>query len=257
MVNVISIIASIIILIIILVIVIKYRSFRRFLINNFKTCNVVVSGKKGKGKDILFQYIINARKDFYYSNISYGGKHKIVALKDISCSPNTYQELINDKVEKQPHIFKENKDFYISDGSNFLPSQMDSTLHKKFPSMPIFYSLSRHLYNCNIHVNCQSYDRLWKALREQADLYITVKGTIKIFNIFITRMVAYEKLESAKCGLLPMRKRIGNKYSKAQYDKYVAENGLIKVGFIITTKRKLKYDTRAFEKIMLCGRRKH
>ena len=91
---------------------------------HFKNGNVIVSGKKGKGKDLLFQYIINRRRKFYYSNIDYGGKRKIIPLKDVSCSPNTYNSLINDNVEKTPHKFKEKCDIYISDGGSFLPSQI-------------------------------------------------------------------------------------------------------------------------------------
>lgn len=43
--------------------------------------------------------------------------------------------------------------------------------------MPIFYALSRHLYNNNIHVNVQNLGRLWLKLREQADSFIRVLGT--------------------------------------------------------------------------------
>lgn len=46
-----------------------------------------------------------------------------------------------------------------------------------------------------------------------------------------------------------------NKVSKAQYDLYCAQHGNIKNGYIIQFKSKLKYDTRAFEKILLKGKR--
>ena len=55
---------------------------------NFKHCNVLIAGKKGSGKDLLTQWVINKRKDFYYSNISYGLAHKIIKLKQVSCEPN-------------------------------------------------------------------------------------------------------------------------------------------------------------------------
>ena len=55
---------------------------------------------------------------------------------------------------------------------------------------------------------------------------------------------------------MPMKKRMFNKFSKAEYDKYVATNGMIRNGFIISFKNQLKYDTRAFEKILLKGKRK-
>ena len=123
--------------------------------------------------------------------------------------------------------------------------------------MPVFYALSRHLYNCNVHCNTQNIERGWKALREQADFYIQVKRTYKIFNwLFITKYISYDKYESAKQNLLPIKNRLLNKYSKAENDIYNAQNGEIRIGYIFQTKRKLNYDTRAMEKILLKGKRK-
>ena len=252
------IIAIAIMIIVFLVLVIKNHMVNSDTLWNFKHCNVIVAGKKGSGKDILFNWVINKRKDFYYSNISYGGKHKIIKLKDVSCMPNTYYTLINDKVKKTPHLFKEKKDIYISDIGNFLPSYMDSTLYKYFPSMPLFYSLSRHLYDNNVHCNTQNIERGWKALREQADFYIQVKRTFKIFGLlFITKYYSYDRYESAKKQIFPMRQRLMNKYSKAEYDKFRAENGIIQKGFVFQWRWKLHYNTRAFEKILLKGKRKN
>ena len=223
---------------------------------NFKHCNVIVAGKKGSGKDLLFQWVINKRKDFYYSNISYGGAHKIIKLKQVSCEPNDYNNIVNDKIEKQPHRFREGKDIYISDIGIYLPSYMDSTLYKKFPSMPILYALSRHLYDSNIHCNTQNIERGWKALREQADFYVQVKRTYKIGWLFITKYYSYDRYESARQNLLPIKQRLLNKYSKAEADIYKATNGEIQKGYIFQFKRRLKYDTRAMEKILLKGKRK-
>lgn len=252
------IIGFIILAVIIIVLIVKYFIFRNNVLWNFKHCNVIVAGKKGTGKDLVFQYVINHRKDYYYSNISYGGKHKIVSLHDVSVEPNTYNNLVDNNVVKQPHTFKDTKDIYISDIGNFLPSYMDSTLYKKFPSMPIFYSLSRHLYANNVHCNTQNIERGWKALREQADFYIQVKRTYKIFGLlFITKLITYDNYESAKRNLMPIKTRLLNKYSKAEVDIYKATNGDIRKGYLIQTKKKLYYDTRAFEKILLKGKRKH
>ena len=257
MVNFLIIIGLIVLAIVLIVNIIKYFSFKRYLLSGFKDGNVITFGRKRRGKDLVHQYVINQRKDFYYGNISYGGKHKVITLKEVSCEPNTYENFINNNIVKTPHMFKEGKDIYISDIGNFLPSQMDSTLHKKFPSMPIFYSLCGQLYNNNIHCNSQSVERGWKALREQADFYVWAHRTIKLFGyIFITILTTYEKYSSAKEGLMPMKVRLFNKYSKAEHDKFVATNGVIRNGYIIQFKHNLKYDTRAFEKILLKGRRK-
>lgn len=248
--------------ILIAVITIKYIFFKRYLLNNFKSCNVGVEGKKGRGKGLLFQWVINHRKETYYSNVSYSKKgdkrfKEIKSLKEVSCEPNYYENIVNDNIVKTPHKFIESKDIYIDDIGVFLPSYMDSTLYKKFPSMPILYALSRHLYNSNIHFNTQNIERGWKALREQADFYVSVKGTLKLFGfIFITKMVTYEKYESCKQHLLPLKSRFLNKFSKAQKDLYDAKNGVIKKGFIINFKWDLHYDTRIFEKKLLKGRRK-
>lgn len=254
---VIVIIALLVLGLISLALFVNYITNKKYLLDNFKINNVIVAGKKGKGKDMLFQYVINKRKKFYYSNISYGGKHKIIKPREISCEPNNYLSLINETIEKQPHNFKEGADIYLSDGGNILPSQYDSTLHKKFTSMPLYYALSRHLYGSNIHVNVQNFDRLWKALREQADFYIQVKSTRKILGFYITRFYTYDRYDSARNNLLPMKKRMFNKFSKAQYDLYTAQNGEIRKMYIIQRKKDLKYDTRAYEKILLKGRRKH
>ena len=122
---------------------IKQALFTHNVIRNFKKCNVVVAGKKGTGKDLVFNKLINKRHDFYYSNIKYGGKCKLISLKQVSVYPNTYDDFINEKVTKIPRTFREKKDIYISDGGIFLPSYKDSVLYKTYPSMPIFYALSR------------------------------------------------------------------------------------------------------------------
>lgn len=235
---------------------IKQCLFTHSIIQNFKKCNVVVAGKKGTGKDLVFNKVINKRKQEYYSNIKYGGKCHLISLKAVSVYPNTYKEFINENVSKINRSFKEKKDIYISDGGIFLPSYMDSTLYKTYPSMPIYYALSRHLYDSNIHVNVQNYERLWKALREQADFFLTTKKTIKIFGIFFTKCITYDKLQSAMQGLLPIKSRLLNKYSKAEVDLYNSQNGEIKQGWIIQFKHSLHYNTRAFEKIILKGKRK-
>lgn len=238
-----------------LIFFVSYKINKFELLSRFNKGNVIVAGKKGKGKDLLFQYVINNRKKHYYSNIDYGNNYHNVKLKDVSTDLNNYETIVNDKIVKTPHKFLESTDIYISDIGIFLPSYMDSKLYKEFPSMPILYALSRHLYNSNIHCNTQNIERGWKALREQADTYIIVRSTTHIFNLFITRFTLYDKYESAKQNLLPLKKRMINKESKANYDLYNAQNGLIKNMYIIQFKRHLHYDTRAFEKMLLLGDR--
>lgn len=243
-------------LLVLIAFLIKNHAVKSNALWHFKHCNVIVAGKKGSGKDLLFQWVINKRRKPYYANISYGGKYKHISLQDVSVKPNSYINLVNEDITKSKHTIIEKSDIYISDIGNFLPSYMDSKLYQLFPSMPIFYSLSRHLYNNNVHCNTQNIERGWKALREQADFYIIVKRTWKILGLFITKFYTYDRYESAKQHLLPIKTRLINKYSKAQVDLYNASNGDIRVGYILQFKHRLKYDTRAFEKLLLKGKRK-
>lgn len=248
----------IVLALIIIVLAVKHAIFCKNIINNFKSCNVITYGKKGTGKDLLTQWVINQRKnEEYYANLSYGNKYNNVQLKAVSVEPNTYETIVNNVITLGEHKFYEKADIYISDVGIYLPSYMDSILYKKYPSLPIFYALSRHLYECNIHCNCQNLGRVWKALREQADFYINTKKTFKFFGFLIIKCVTYDKYESAQKNLLPLKTRLFNKYSKAQYDLYASQNGDIKSGHIIIRKKDIKYNTRAFEQILLKGERKY
>lgn len=242
------------------------------MIWHFKHGNVIVGGKKGKGKDLLFNYVIHKRHDYYYSNIDYSLPRKmvnadfktlkvysaerinkyreIISLYDVSVYPNTYNNFVREKYEIVPRRFFDGKDIYISDIGNFLPSYMDSTLYKQFPSMPLLYSLSRHLYANNVHCNTQNIERGWKALREQADFFVIVKRTYKIFGLLITKCYSYDRYDSAVKGLMPLRKRSLNKQSKANYDLYVAQNGDIRKFYVFQKTKNITYDTRAFEKFV-------
>lgn len=224
--------------------------FKRHLVHEFERCNVVVAGKKGAGKDLLFQAMITARNKPYYANIDYGGKYEHIGLKAVSLEPNTPRDFIVDNVTEIERRFKEDTDIYISDGGIYLPSYMDAVLYKAFPSLPIFYPLSRHISHSNIHVNTQNFGRVWKALREQADAFVYVKKSVHLPFFIFTKATWYDKYESAEKRLEPVRGRFFNKYSKAETDIYKASNGEIKQGWVIIRKSTIKYDTRAFEKIL-------
>lgn len=240
---------------------------------HFKHGNVIVGGKKGKGKDLIFNYVINKRKDFYYSNIDYSIPHNIVkkgdfqtlknynscklnknreliSLFDVSVFPNTYNNFVREEYFKIHRRFYDKKDIYISDIGNFLPSYMDSQLYKNFPSMPLLYSLSRHLYANNVHCNTQNIERAWKALREQADFFVIVKRTYHIFGLLITKCYSYDNYNSAVNALKPIKKRMLNKFSKANTDMYNASNGDIRKFYVFQRVKKITYDTRAFEKFV-------
>ena len=221
-----------------------------FLKKQFNRCNVIVYGKKGTGKDLLFQAVIKARKKPYYANIDYGySLEKIVSPIDLELGTNDYKNFIHNKIEFVDKNTKpyENKDFYFSDCGIILPSQYDSSLHKDFKGFPLSYALSRHLWLNNIHCNTQNLNRVWKALREQADFYIRMRGVVKLpFGLLLLQYTCYDRYESANQNLEPLNNRLWNDLSKVERDKYNAMNGLVCNQWIIISKKSIKYDTRAF-----------
>jgi hypothetical protein len=240
----------IIIGIIFFILIIYFRSKTKQLIKYFESSSVIVFGKKGKGKDLVFQHVIKNRKKPYYSNIPYGYKYTPLEIKNLDLSPNTFNEFILGKITKVENTLNDSQDFYISDAGVYLPSQYHGLLDKTYMSLPIYYALSRHLNLMNIHINTQALNRVWDKLREQADTYIRVYRTIKIFNLFFTSMIIYDKYQTAKLELLPMKRKFGNEYNNAMFRQYEATNGEIKKLTICTRKKILKYDTRYFKSII-------
>lgn len=258
------IIACVVGVVFLVIAIVKYVIFTKGLIREFDRSNVIVYGKIGRGKGLTTQYVINHRKKPFYSNIPYveeGNPKQITILdnlKEVSCGENDYKHIVEGNIKKTPHKFVESSDIFIDDIGVYLPSYMDSLLYKYYPSMPILYAMSRQLYDMHIHCNTQSLERGWKALREQADFYVKAVCTYKLFGfIFITKLITYDKYESAKANLCPIKTSLFNKYAKAEKELYIAQNGEIKSGYIIQFKKDLHYDTRYFENVLLEGERLH
>ena len=218
----------------------------------FKRCNVIVFGKKGSGKDLLFNKVINLRKEPCYTNIPYSRAYCLDArIQDFAVAPNTYRSFLDDNIQVIDKVLAERMDFYISDGGIALPSQYHGELDKKYPSLPIFYALSRHLTNSNIHINTQNLNRIWDKLREQADTYIRVERTINIFGFLFTTFTVYDYYESAKKCLQPYPHSIfSSSYNTAQRNEYYAVNGRIDRHLICQHKSTVMYDTRYFHKVV-------
>lgn len=235
-----------------IVVLFKHFTTKARIKSAFIEGSVMVSGRKRFGKDILFQTMINARKESYFANIDYGGDYTHIDMKELLLGENTYVNFINGNVKKiDKNESLEKRDIYISDGGIYLPSQADSLLHKIYPSLPITYALSGHLYDNGIHVNTQRLDRVWKALREQADYFVLMrKRCLKLPFFIVLFTTEYTKYDSALQELAPMKSTLFNKYSKAEKELYKAKHGFIKDGLIIVPKHTLKYDTRAFHKVI-------
>lgn len=234
--------------------------------------NIFIFGSKGTGKDMLMQagVYFSKRKTDFISNMDYGYSCKV--LDDLSLVmdiENTFSNLVenNIKVIDKKDIY-EGKHLLISDASIYFPSHEDTLLKRTYPSFPLFYALSRQLYDMPVVVNTQVNGRLWKSLREQVqDGYVQaiktsgfgfIWSSIPILrNYVFVKYRYYEKEESAIRGMLPFKKvALLNKGIDQVYltaggatkEMYQAENGKISEKFVIMKKSKIVYDTREFHK---------
>lgn len=230
----------------------RFSDGKKLLISAFEEGNVIVFGKKGKGKDCCYNKVIDARDKPCYSNIQFNKKLcTIMPIKKLSVEPNTYIDLLEGNVKQINKDLKEDTDYYISDGGILLPSQYSNNLCKMYPSLPIFYALSRHLTNSNIHINTQYLARVWDKLREQADRFIRADGTKNVFGFLITKFTYYEKYDTALSGIEPYKSTglFKSSESRAEEEKHLADYGEIKTGYIIQHKSKIHYDSRYYHKV--------
>jgi hypothetical protein len=213
-----------------------------WLINEFARCNVIVSGKIGSGKDVLFAHVIYLRAAPHYSNVSYDELTEVINLDSLSLFPNTFESCLSGDIVKVVPRFEERRDFYISDGGVYLASQEDKALVTAYPSMPMFFALIRHLYDSHVHVNVQNIGRLWKKLREQADSYIRVLSTTEYDNYLLVKAISYDNYESAERGYTPSDKA-----------RDVMAHGEIKEHSFKVYKWELHYDTRYFRNVFFAA----
>ena len=164
-----------------------------WLVKEFDRCNVMVFGKKGSGKDVLFAHVIALRGEKHYSNIPYDENTEVIELREIAAGNNTFEDCINGTIKKFSPRFEEGCDIYISDAGIYFPNTMYGKLDELYPSLPIFMALSRHLYANNVHTNCQALGRPWKKIREQADSYIEVLRTRCRGDYLLVDIVGYER----------------------------------------------------------------
>ncbi len=172
---------------------VKLTEADMWLVTEFRRCNVMVFGKKGSGKDVLFAHVIALRGEKHYSNIPYSDNTEVIELCEINAGDNTFEDCINGDIEKFDPRFDECCDIYISDAGIYFPNTLHEKLDKLYPSLPVFMALSRHLYNNNVHTNCQALGRPWKKIREQADSYIQVLRTRNRGDHLLLSIVGYEQ----------------------------------------------------------------
>lgn len=239
-----------IILIAVIGLIIYFKKSNKLIKTAFENSSTYTFGAKGKGKDLLFQKVINLRKkEGYYSNIYYGGAYNHLSLKQLNVGGNKVNDLILNTITPIEKIYLfEQRDLYISDAGIYLPNYEDNRLNKEYPEMPLFVAVQRHLLLSNTHINSQAYGRVWKKIREQCDIYIKALKVIKTPFGLIGKIRMYDKESAAEADIRPYRKKLFKKNSLSESDFY-STNGNITERFYFISKRAIKYDTRAFKRI--------
>ncbi len=242
---------------------------RRQLLKLFDDGNVIVTGLRGRGKDLLFSFVTNhhVRQSIksksgryrrkYISNIDYtSGKGYIPFRSDsMLLGGNTFHNFVVGKFNFYSYPYKDGFDYFISDGGVYFPAQYFQMLDKYYPSAPLFFALSRHLGNCNIHFNVQNLNRLWDKIREQADIYILCRSCKVLFGrIAIQKITVYDRYESCIDRRRPFaRFAFRGKEVRMRQAEFDAQYGIIKNMTIVHVLPKKHYNDRIFKDYLLKG----
>ena len=176
----------------------KYDAADQWLVHEFKRCNVMVFGKKGTGKDLIFAHVIALRGEKHYANIPYDYNTEVIELHEVAAGDNTFEDCVNGTVRRFAPRFEEGRDVYMTDIGIYFPSSLHVLLDKLYPSLPVDMALSRQLYNSNRHTNCQAFERPWIKIREQADCYIQTLGTVDCGDYLCVHIRGYDNYDNAK-----------------------------------------------------------
>lgn len=250
---------------------IKFFTSIKRIIKLFENGNVCVTGLRGTGKDMLTANVIARRGDAYVSNMDYiAYKKRLFAPKKVMPFikldfdkldvKNNYKALISGNIVPYDYPYPEKVDIYISDCGVYFPSQYCSQLNKEYEEMPVFQALSRHLGDCNFHVNAQNLNRVWDKIREQSDIYIRCKSCKVLFGrVVVQKVVVYDKYDACVNRVEPFKPspvpflghnkdliRSSNQQRKLDFNE---RNGSVKAYTLIYRNRS-KYDTRLFKKIL-------
>lgn len=225
----------------------------RIVLSYFKYDSVCVFGKKGKGKDILFQYVIRKQKVRPYSNTSYGDSNDLISVSDLRIN-NTFSNAINEEWKKcDDYKIREGADIFISDCGVYLPSQYYSTLDKLYPDLPLFMAVSRHLSNTNVHINTQNIGRVWDKVREQCGYFIKARKTRVIGRLAFTSLIVYDRSDTAEHGVLPFKPARKKRKAEVEAQRldFVATYGLVKAYTLVQLLPRKHYDSRFFKQKIL------
>lgn len=240
-------------LIIVLLSVNKFKKL--YFVRLFSHGNVLVSGMRGRGKDLAFCTVINARKKNYISNVQYSNPKAKFKRFDFdpkvwALAGNTYTDMVDNTVKTFSYPYPDGIDYYISDAGIYFPSQYQAELVKRYKGAPLFQALSRHLGDCNVHCNSQNQNRIWDKIREQSDIYIVMKSAWFVPGTKFFRLSAYEYSleESAEKQIIPPRFGLSK---NAREQKMLFENNHGRIKKITFWSRlPYSYDSRRFKRIL-------
>lgn len=252
---------------VLLALLLVWLLIRRFMatclnkvIKLFRAGNVCVCGLRGRGKDMLMANIVARRNMAYISNVDYGKGFIFFEPMDYDCGGNTYDNFISGDIESYTYPFQDGTDIYISDAGVYFPSQYCSELNKKYGFFSTFMALSRHLGECNVHLNVQNLNRVWDKLREQSDIYIMC-NFCKVFGrgkYVLQRITVYEKYDSAVARVPPyknppVRMNADRKLTNGiEKQRYRIQYGDIKQ-YLLFYRNLSDYDTRVFKYMLETG----
>lgn len=222
----------------------------------FAKGNVSVFGNCGSGKDLLFSNVA-VRSKGYVSNNYYGGNFEPLDFSFLDVSKNTYVDFIECRLKPYTYPYPIGHDIFVTDCGVYFPSQYCNELNKRYPYLPTFFAIRRHLGNCNIHYNTQALNRVWDKLREQSDTYILCRWAKVFFGkICIQKITVYDRLESAQNRIKPCRVRnplLGTPNSRMQaqiaIDNFANSHGEVR-NLLLIYWNKSKYDTHHFKKLL-------
>lgn len=226
------------------------------MIKLFRAGNVLVTGLRGRGKDMLIANVVVRRKLPYVSNVDYGGENFPLDLMDFDCGRNTYRNFITGKINPYYFPYPDGTDIYISDAGVYFPAQCCNELNRDYGFFSTFMALSRQLGECNVHINVQNLNRCWDKIREQSDIYVTCNRCVVFFRKFVCETVTiYDKYESCLNRVPPFKppkvrmnndRRVTVQLAKQSYEMTHGKIQRRKLWFI----NKSDYDTRVFKKML-------
>lgn len=225
----------------------------------FEQGSVCVTGMRGRGKDMLMANIA-VRSEAHISNICYGEGYIPLDYSKLDIG-NKPDDLVSGNIKPYEYPYPEGVNIFISDIGVYFPSQYFDYLNKKYPTLPMFLSLSRQIAGAEIFVNCQNLGRIWDKFREQSDCYIMCNRCKVIGNLVIQTVTIYDKYESALNRADPFwypqprfmasreERRLWRNNRAMAYARFREEHGDVKRVTLVYL-NKSTYDTRYFKTLL-------